>query len=109
MVRHATTDVSPTRLALVRRAAIGFLRQIGNLLRALERRNDLKHLSELDDRFLKDIGLTRSDVQGALSQSLFAHAPVLVIRSAEREARAREATSFKPRPVVPVVKIAGRA
>ena len=41
---------------------------------------------ELDDRALKDIGLTRSDVDGALAEPLFRNRQVLV-RSVGRAGR----------------------
>jgi uncharacterized protein YjiS (DUF1127 family) len=104
MVRYSASDVSLSRLAIVRRATIGLFRQVSTLLLAMQRRSEVKHLAELDDRILKDIGLTRSDVYGALSESLFSRAPILLIRSAERETRAHERSEvYKPRPVVPVV------
>lgn len=39
-----------------------------DLLRALRHRREVQRLAELDDRTLKDIGLLRSDVEGALTE-----------------------------------------
>ena len=39
---------------------------------ALGHRREVRHLAELDDRMLKDIGLLRSDVDGALAEPLYA-------------------------------------
>lgn len=60
------------------------------LLRAVEHRREIRHLAEFDERALKDIGLTRSDVLGALSQPLYKDpgAP-FVVRSVARRVRSR--------------------
>jgi uncharacterized protein YjiS (DUF1127 family) len=51
----------------------GFFRSIGSrayaLLGLLERRAAIKTLSELDDRALRDIGITRSQIEDAVSGS----------------------------------------
>lgn len=41
-------------------------------VRALAHRRAVKRLADLDDRMLKDIGLTRGEVHGALASPLFA-------------------------------------
>lgn len=52
----------------------GFLRSIANgalaLLDYLERRAAIKTLSELDERALRDIGITRSQIEDAVGGSL---------------------------------------
>ena len=52
----------------------GFLRSIVNgayaLLDYLERRAAVKTLGELDDRALRDIGITRSQIEDAVGGSL---------------------------------------
>ena len=64
------------------------------LAAALSHRREIKRLYALDDRMLKDIGLTRSDVIGALSEPLFRDpSTVLVARVQKREAGARTAPS----------------
>lgn len=80
------------------------------LVRNLRHRHEIKALTELDDRMLKDIGLTRGDVQGALSESLLHNPSVVLVRSAERHSRAERAVApARPaRPVVPVVTRAAR-
>ncbi len=45
-----------------------FARTAGGTLRALGNRGAIHRLAHLDDRGLKDIGLTRNDVDGALAQ-----------------------------------------
>ncbi len=44
---------------------------VKTLIRAIRNRRAILRLSELDERDLKDIGLVRSDVEGALATSWF--------------------------------------
>jgi uncharacterized protein YjiS (DUF1127 family) len=83
----------------------GVARALTNLLRALKHRREIIQLADFDDHMLKDIGLTRSDVEGALAEP-FVHNPSLVlVRCAERHSRAERfvVPALKARPVVPVV------
>jgi len=52
----------------------GFFRALANgayaLFDRLERRSAIKTLSELDDRALRDIGITRSQIEDAVGGSL---------------------------------------
>ena len=58
--------------------------------RALSHRSDVRTLLEMDDRALKDIGLTRADVQNALSEPLIKDpSKILLVRSVGRRARQR--------------------
>jgi uncharacterized protein YjiS (DUF1127 family) len=65
------------------------MRQVAELVRAIEHRREVRHLAELDERFLKDIGLSRSDVASALSEPLYRNPSILLVRSAERRSRPR--------------------
>jgi hypothetical protein len=78
---------------------------------ALEHRREVKHLAELDERILKDIGLSRSDVDGALSEPLFRNPPLLLVRSAERRIRTQAMAGQRKvaRPTVPLRKPASCA
>jgi uncharacterized protein YjiS (DUF1127 family) len=70
-------------LSVVARALIEGLRGIGN-------RGDVRRLLEMDDRALKDIGLTRGDVLGALAQPLSKDpSKILLVRSVANRARTR--------------------
>jgi uncharacterized protein YjiS (DUF1127 family) len=82
-----------------------FVRSLTDLSRALRHRGEIRHLAEFDDRMLKDIGLTRSDVSCALSEPLLRNPSWVLIRSAERHSRGeRPDRSARPiRPVVPIV------
>lgn len=87
-----------------------FARSIFNLAKALRHRREIMHLAELDDRMLKDIGLTRCDVDSALAEPLHHNPSWVLVRCVERHTRAeRNAPPVRPgRPVVPVVSPAER-
>lgn len=72
------------RVVVALRGLAGFLR---GMAKAIANRREIARLGELDDRMLKDIGLVRGDVIGALSEPIH-HDPsiVLVVRSVERRA-----------------------
>lgn len=80
----ATTQGAASRVA---RLVIG---RVGDLLRILRHRRDVRHLLEMDERALKDIGVTRSDVLGALAQPVgIDPSIVLLVRSVEQRSRQR--------------------
>ncbi|WP_332686004.1 DUF1127 domain-containing protein [Bosea sp. (in: a-proteobacteria)] len=71
------------------RAAIQTATGFKNLIRAWMHRRDVLRLGELDERGLKDIGLVRSDVEGALATSwLRDPSVVLTARSDQQQAAA---------------------
>jgi uncharacterized protein YjiS (DUF1127 family) len=101
----------PTRMSFTGMTALGqFVRSLTDLSRALRHRGEIRHLAEFDDRMLKDIGLTRSDVSCALSEPLLRNPSWVLVRSAERHSRSeRTDRSSRPlRPVVPLVTQAKR-
>ena len=101
----------PTRMSFTGMTALGqFVRSLTDLSRALRHRGEIRHLAEFDDRLLKDIGLTRSDVSCALSEPLLRNPSWVLVRSAERHSRSeRTDRSSRPlRPVVPLVTQAKR-
>lgn len=60
------------------------------LAKAIGRRRMLAQLGEFDDRMLRDIGLTRSDLRDASSGPIWQDpTSVLVVRSVERRASRR--------------------
>jgi uncharacterized protein YjiS (DUF1127 family) len=83
-----------------------FTRPFAGLVKALRHRREIKHLAEFDDRMLRDIGLTRSDVSSALSEPLLRNPSWVLVRSAERHSRGeRPRPAFhQVRPVAPMVK-----
>jgi uncharacterized protein YjiS (DUF1127 family) len=101
----------PTRMTITGMSALGqFVRSLADLSRALRHRGEIKHLAEFDDRMLKDIGLTRSDVSSALSEPLLRNPSWVLVRSAERHSRGErpDRSSRRLRPVVPIVTQARR-
>lgn len=64
----ATKTLSSVPAGVVRVAAAGIQKPVF-LLRALIHRREVMRLAELDERGLKDIGLVRSDIAGALATS----------------------------------------
>ena len=98
----------PTRMSFTGMTALGqFVRSLTDLSRALRHRGEIRHLAEFDDRMLKDIGLTRSDVSCALSEPLLRNPSWVLVRSAERHSRS-ERTDRSSRPLRPVVTQAKR-
>ncbi|MDI4656692.1 DUF1127 domain-containing protein [Xanthobacter autotrophicus] len=62
----------------------------GAIGRAIERRRVMSELAGLDDRMLRDIGVTRADLRDATSGPLLADPTrVLILRATERRAAAR--------------------
>jgi uncharacterized protein YjiS (DUF1127 family) len=88
------------------RAALLIVASVAGLAKALKHRAEIRQLADFDDRMLKDIGLTRSEVTGALEESIFENPSVLLVRSFERRHRfQRGDEAQKPvRPIVPTVK-----
>jgi uncharacterized protein YjiS (DUF1127 family) len=80
------------------------------VLRALAHRREVTRLLAADDRLLKDIGLTRSEVAGVLDGPLFRDPSILLARSVEWRRRGRPLVTAPPvqkapaRRVVPVVR-----
>ncbi|WP_157961387.1 DUF1127 domain-containing protein [Microvirga flavescens] len=109
MTHSSTSLVSPVGSTLVGRVIRVSLAQAAVFLRALKHRREVRALAEFDERMLKDIGLTRSDVDSALDESVFNNPSVLLVRSVERRARVQRSPVAKKteRPVVSLVKTAG--
>ena len=82
----ATSAVLPTTFGRALRSVVAFAK-------AMIGRREVTQLLGLDDRMLKDIGLSRADVAGALA-SPWAHDPsiLLRLRSVERRALQRART-----------------
>lgn len=99
MTRSATSTMSFAGTTVLG----AFARAVANLVKALQHRGEIRHLAEFDDRMLKDIGLVRSDVDGALSEPLFRNPSTVLVRRVERNTRAT-GTGRAVRPVVSVVK-----
>ena len=105
MTRSVAPHLSAARPSLAVRAGRGLLRFAADLAKALRDRREVKRLTELDDRALHDIGLTRSDIKGALAEPLLHDPSQVLVRCAERHARPeRMDAPLRPaRPIVPIV------
>src|SRR3712207_176326 len=80
------------------RAALGIVRQSGAVLKALRHRREVLRLADLDDRALKDIGLLRADVEGAVLEPLHKDpSKVLSVRRVEHRDRVRPTAVTGPR------------
>ncbi|MET0744658.1 MAG: DUF1127 domain-containing protein [Microvirga sp.] len=90
------------------RVAVFATAPVIRFVQALRHRAQVRKLADFDDHMLKDIGLTRSDVDGALDESIFENPSVLLVRSFERRqhsGRLGEAGRSE-RPQVPFVQLA---
>ncbi|MCU0886250.1 MAG: DUF1127 domain-containing protein [Beijerinckiaceae bacterium] len=101
IVLSSALSVSTAAFTSVRGLAVAALAGAGKLVRSLRNRHDIRQLAELDDHALKDIGLTRTDVHGALATSLLAD-PSLILRDIAGMDHGRAASQIARRPTVPV-------
>ena len=81
-----------------------FARSLISLAKAFQARREVRNLAEFDERMLKDIGLTRSDVMGALAVPMHHNPSWVLVRCVERPVHTvRPAAERKPRLVVQLV------
>lgn len=72
--------------------------RVTGLFRAIAHRRAVGQLLELDDRALKDIGLVRNDVTGALASSIEADpSVVLIVRAVGHRSRLRHVAPARGR------------
>ena len=88
------TETAYTRFfgpaSAIRRLVQFVLFGMAALVRAITHRREVRTLLELDERSLRDIGLTRGDVIGALAQRLVKDPSViLLVRSVDRRSKLR--------------------
>jgi uncharacterized protein YjiS (DUF1127 family) len=110
MNRHTPIPLDPSKGSNFTRALVRLLREVVEIARALEHRREIRSLTEFDDRTLKDIGLSRAEVDGALAEPLHRDPSLVLVRSVERRNRIRPLPETRSgRPVVPLVKEVRRA
>lgn len=66
----AVLPAASAAVAALHRAALVVFKPVRAVSRALRHRREITRLAEFDDHQLKDIGLTRTDVNGALAVSM---------------------------------------
>lgn len=103
MTRSATSAMNVPGLAF----AVSMARAVARLAQALKHRREIMHLAEFDDRMLKDIGLVRADIEGALAEPLVRNPSLVLVRCVDRRrSRSQRVVSSErnARPIVPIVK-----
>ena len=89
-----TTETAYTQslgsVSAIRRLVQFVILGVTALVRAITHRREVRQLLDLDERSLRDIGLVRSDVIGALDQP-WVNDPsaILLVRSVDRRSRLR--------------------
>ena len=112
MTRHPASLAPALGLAIVGRTVHAVLRQLGDLMKANANRRQIKLLAEFDDRVLKDIGLLRSDVDGALAEPFYRDPTRVLVRTYPQRGQVQRRAGAPVaglRPVVPLVKAGSRA
>ena len=105
MNRHTPIPSSVSPLSAFARRVGRLLRPVASAWTALAHRREVRHLSELDDRTLRDTGLSRSEVDGALAEPLHRDPSLVLVRAIEKRAgiQAQPVFAKRERPVVPMV------
>ncbi|KAB0264531.1 DUF1127 domain-containing protein [Microvirga brassicacearum] len=105
---NLTHTLSPASRAtslttLFQRAGGAFGAVVVGLATRWRHRREVRRLAEFDDRMLKDIGLTRSEVEGALAEPFFRDRAVFLVRWNEpRSPREPVKPMTRARPKVPL-------
>ncbi|MXQ13653.1 DUF1127 domain-containing protein [Microvirga makkahensis] len=97
-----TRSVAPATAFPVARILTWFARSLVSLVKAFKDRREVRNLEEFDERMLRDIGLTRGDVESALMEPIHHRPSWVLVRCAERPIPMRGPAAVRnPRPVVP--------
>lgn len=78
---------------------------MGLFFKAVRHRREVRSLAELDERILKDIGLSRTEVDGALAEPFYRNPSTVLVRAHEHRSWAQGLArrDERIRPVVPLV------
>jgi uncharacterized protein YjiS (DUF1127 family) len=97
---HSLLPASLT--ASLRRAGLGIGTAIGGVADRWRHRREIRNLAEFDDRMLSDIGLTRSEVMGALAEPFLRDRAVYLLRWNEQSSRSEKLRApTRIRPAIP--------
>lgn len=109
MTRHSASLAPAQGLEIAVRTARTVLRLSANLLDFFQDRREVRHLAELDDRALKDIGLLRGDVDGALAEPFYRKPTLVLVRSQAHRLRVQQLSIVDAKGMRPVVPIKPQA
>jgi uncharacterized protein YjiS (DUF1127 family) len=102
MIALAHTLLPTSLTTSLQRVGRVFGAALGSVATRWRHRREIRNLAEFDDRMLSDIGLTRSEVVGALSEPFFREGAVFLVRGDERSSRSeRLRAPSRIRPAVP--------
>jgi uncharacterized protein YjiS (DUF1127 family) len=87
MIALAHTLLPASLAAPFRRLGSATGAALGSVATRLRHRHEIRNLAEFDDRMLSDIGLTRSEVEGALAEPFFRDRAVFLVRWNEQPMR----------------------
>lgn len=123
LMTFATKSLSSVSAGATRVVALS-VRPVKAVMKALIHRREVMRMGELDERSLKDIGLVRSDLDGALSVSWLSDPSLILaerssarqgvaslrrqaaLQQAERVAPAQPAMPARPAPTAPARRAA---
>jgi len=91
-----TLDLGPATpsLSLTARMMLAFV-NVASIWRAIRNRREIHYLNELNDAQLRDIGLTRQDLDAALTTSTFFEDPSSHLTNSARRCTRPSAFSFR--------------
>ena len=103
MIALAHTLLPASIVAPFRRLGSATGAALGSVVTRWRHRREIRNLAEFDDRMLSDLGLTRSEVEGALAEPFFRDRAVFLVRWDEPSARSQQVRAPDAvRPAVPL-------
>ncbi|WP_246505342.1 DUF1127 domain-containing protein [Microvirga antarctica] len=108
---HLSSTVSMSlNLTALKRVVAAFGTGATVVMNRWQSRREIRHLAQFDDRMLKDIGLTRGEVEGALAEIFLRDNAVNLHRWDEKQSRSPAVRHDSgQRPMVPLAPRSGYA
>jgi uncharacterized protein YjiS (DUF1127 family) len=103
MIALAHTLLPALIVAPFRRLGSATGAALGSVVTRWRHRREIRNLVEFDDRMLSDVGLTRSEVEGALAEPFFRDRAVFLVRWDEQSPRSERVKT--PNLVRPSVRL----